>query len=193
MRWVLVVCLSLLSRLSSAQIPQEPPFYGVLGQRPTVTPQPTRGPGDKDVSVNIARVGEVRGRRFVLPRLPWLPDRDWRETLKNGPNDANALPKESNVEIFAFLGIPYAEKPIGQLRFKPPQRMSVFPTDGIDAFDYKSSCGQDAQKLPTVYADVNERPYPWLIDEDCLYLNIFTPQVSVSCSNLVIFSYIYYL
>lgn len=47
------------------------------------------------------------------------------------------------------------------------------------AFNYKPSCSQDVESRPSVFVN---NPYPFLVDEDCLYLNIFTPSASRSSS-----------
>lgn len=69
--------------------------------------------------------------------------------------------------IQAFLGVPYAAPPVGPLRFRPPQ--PVAPWEGVPtATTLAPSCPQ-----PT------ERPAGWpqehAVDEDCLYLNVWTP------------------
>ncbi|XP_070545649.1 pyrethroid hydrolase Ces2e-like [Ptychodera flava] len=58
-----------------------------------------------------------------------------------------------------YLGIPFAAPPIGDLRFAPPESPTLW-SDVRDAFSFKSSC-----------------PTPGSLngDEDCLYLNIYTP------------------
>lgn len=64
-----------------------------------------------------------------------------------------------------FLGIPYAAPPAGPLRFRPP----VPPTpwgSPLDATVYPPGCSQ----LPTL-TNGNTR----IENEDCLYLNVWTP------------------
>uniref|UniRef100_A0A183E6I3 COesterase domain-containing protein n=1 Tax=Gongylonema pulchrum TaxID=637853 RepID=A0A183E6I3_9BILA len=43
------------------------------------------------------------------------------------------------------------------------------------AFSHPPSCAQNVEARPTLF--VND-PYPFRVNEDCLYLNIFTPAVS---------------
>jgi len=71
--------------------------------------------------------------------------------------------------IRAFLGIPYAEPPLGSLRFKPPKPLGVRAGE-IDATEFGYSCVQfhteflsDNYILPTTGES-----------EDCLTLNIWT-------------------
>lgn len=65
-----------------------------------------------------------------------------------------------------FLGVPFAKPPVGELRFKKPQKME--PWKGVrETKCYKDYCPQPG-KVDTMvdYTKPNE---------DCLYLNIYTP------------------
>jgi para-nitrobenzyl esterase len=69
----------------------------------------------------------------------------------------------------AFLGIPYAAPPVGDLRWKPPQPPAPW-TGTREATEFGSSCPQlPAGWLPQM---------AW--NEDCLYLNVWTPRLSAS-------------
>lgn len=62
-----------------------------------------------------------------------------------------------------FLGIPYAAPPVGPLRWQPPE--PVTPWVGtLDATTYSVACAQ----LPSLTGTASE-------SEDCLYLNVWTP------------------
>jgi para-nitrobenzyl esterase len=63
----------------------------------------------------------------------------------------------------AFLGIPYAAPPVGNLRWQPPQPPQDW-TGVLDASEFGSSCPQNPG--PFGLASTNE---------DCLYLNVYTP------------------
>ena len=66
--------------------------------------------------------------------------------------------------IDVFRGIPFAEPPVGPLRFSPP--VAKEPWDGTyNATYYRDACVQD----PT---QANGAPK----SEDCLHLNIFAPK-----------------
>ena len=69
-----------------------------------------------------------------------------------------------------FAGIPFAQPPVGELRLRPPQ--PVEPWTGVrEADTYPPAPAQGGTAL------VGEEKMPWANDEDCLYLNLFTPAV----------------
>nr|CAD7259878.1 unnamed protein product [Timema shepardi] len=67
---------------------------------------------------------------------------------------------------FTFRGVPYAKPPVGPLRFKSPREPE--PWEGQrDARKFATRCLQEDGG-----------------SEDCLYLNVFTPQVTVTTTQL---------
>jgi carboxylesterase type B len=80
----------------------------------------------------------------------------------------------NNVNI--FLGVPYAQPPIGDLRWKPavPVNDSTIP---VNATQFGPGCGQlQVPGYGSVYADVGIIPPPKIQSEDCLSLNVWTPR-----------------
>ena len=72
----------------------------------------------------------------------------------------------SNGMSWQFLGIPYAQPPINDLRWSDPQ--PVRPWSGIlDGAKHPPGCPQDCFLPPG--------SCPISISEDCLFLNIYTP------------------
>lgn len=70
-------------------------------------------------------------------------------------------------QVRAFKGVPYAEPPIGDLRWQPPQPAHSWK-GVLDATQFSSRCMQ-----PSIYPDMHFRdPGP---SEECLTLNIWTP------------------
>jgi para-nitrobenzyl esterase len=69
----------------------------------------------------------------------------------------------------AFLGVPYAAPPVGDLRWKPPQTASKW-TGTRKAAAFGASCAQNAASWTRGY---NSK-------EDCLYLNVWTTQFSTN-------------
>ncbi|KAL3427014.1 chlorogenic acid esterase precursor [Phlyctema vagabunda] len=73
-----------------------------------------------------------------------------------------------------FLGVPYAEPPVGALRFLPPQDKA--DAGAINATEFGPSCMQQFGNSTTIYT---ARVPQYLINggqsEDCLYLHIWAP------------------
>ncbi|XP_074604628.1 para-nitrobenzyl esterase-like [Brevipalpus obovatus] len=72
-----------------------------------------------------------------------------------------------------FFGIPYAEPPVGELRFQRPRPVTTW-TDVLEATELAPRCLQPRRSLQYVREKSSE---------DCLYLNIVTPKDSLSGKN----------
>ena len=91
-------------------------------------------------------------------------------------------PNSTAVRI--FKGVPYAQPPVGVLRFRPPVSLKR-STGLIDATKYAPICIQKASSTGSVYTEyiVGDEPYPDAVQsEDCLYLNIWAPRLGPSAS-----------
>jgi len=91
------------------------------------------------------------------------------------PPNANAgsfsrIRARIRTNVTLFLGIPFAKPPTNRngLRFKPPQPPENWGS--LEAIDFKPSCPQ-----PVKYTGANKMIRR--IDEDCLYMNVFSPYV----------------
>lgn len=74
-----------------------------------------------------------------------------------------------------YRSVPYAKPPVGELRFKAPQKPEKW--DGIyEATEYACRCVQEDHLAPPYDKDFYDNPdYKRESSEDCLYLNIWTP------------------
>jgi len=70
-----------------------------------------------------------------------------------------------------FLGIPYAEPPVGSLRWQPPVLKRPWFPEIFDASKYGPICPQ------------RNIEYGLVASEDCLTLNIYTPVNAVESKN----------
>eukprot|EP01121_Diplochlamys_sp_Union-15-3_P005216 TRINITY_DN15549_c0_g1_i1.p1 TRINITY_DN15549_c0_g1~~TRINITY_DN15549_c0_g1_i1.p1 ORF type:complete len:511 (+),score=83.59 TRINITY_DN15549_c0_g1_i1:97-1629(+) len=66
--------------------------------------------------------------------------------------------------VRGFYGIPYAQPPLGDLRWRPPVEPNKYPSGFFDATNYGYSC----YNVKEVGASSND-------SEDCLTLNIYAP------------------
>ena len=77
-----------------------------------------------------------------------------------------------NKSVDVFRGIPFAEPPVGPLRFRPPVAKEPW-TGTYDATYFRDACVQDP-------AQVNGIP----MSEDCLHLNIYATQTTTVSRSL---------
>jgi para-nitrobenzyl esterase len=80
------------------------------------------------------------------------------------PTDSGRLRGDRVGGVTRFLGVPYAAPPVGELRWRPPQPAARW--NGVrPATQFAPHCAQGASPFGQASAS-----------EDCLYLNVFTPQ-----------------
>ncbi|XP_015598992.1 acetylcholinesterase isoform X2 [Cephus cinctus] len=110
----------------------------------------------RDIFVNT-NYGQVQGFKVYLYDNPEFRHKPWN------------LPVErvtANVNV--FLGIPYAMPPTKEGRFRPPRQHRGWQL--LQAVDWGPACPQ-----PSRYTGATKGVRD--VDEDCLYLNIFTPRI----------------
>lgn len=111
---------------------------------------------DRDIFVQT-NYGQIQGFKTYLYDTPESRHRPWSQTVERVTRDVNV-----------FLGIPYALPPTGEGRFKPPR-----PHHGwqlLQAVDWGPACPQ-----PEEYTGISNGIRA--VDEDCLYLNIYSPNI----------------
>ncbi|GBO09986.1 Acetylcholinesterase 1, partial [Araneus ventricosus] len=98
----------------------------------------------------------------------------------------NDMLSNRQIDVKQFLGIPYAEPPVGDLRFQKPQFHGAWDED-LECKDMPKACVQ-----------YMEAPYPWRmspedpnISEDCLYLNVWVPKDASPENKKSVFFWIY--
>ncbi|XP_061258056.1 acetylcholinesterase isoform X7 [Bos javanicus] len=103
------------------------------------------GPEDPELLVMV-RGGRLRGLRLMAPRGP----------------------------VSAFLGIPFAEPPVGPRRFLPPEPKRPWP-GVLSATAFQSVCYQYVDTLYPGFEGTEMWNPNRELSEDCLYLNVWTP------------------
>ncbi|XP_013187500.2 esterase E4 [Amyelois transitella] len=91
----------------------------------------------------------------------------------------STLVKKQN--YYAFKGVPYAAPPTGDLRFKPPIAHNGWEGT-YDAHENKPTCLQLNSRMRL------GEPFGISGSEDCLYVNVFTPDLKGS-KPVVVFDY----
>ncbi|XP_013173656.1 PREDICTED: cholinesterase 1-like [Papilio xuthus] len=86
--------------------------------------------------------------------------------ISDGVLEGDVINNEYGGQIYSFKGIPYAQPPLGDLRFKAPQ--PVKPWNGVrDA----KKLGNECYQFNIFAQKVNQG------SEDCLYINVFSPNL----------------
>jgi len=78
----------------------------------------------------------------------------------------------NNRNVSGWLGLPYAEPPVGDLRWKAPRDFSGFKSN-FDAINLPSRCMQVSNTYDEIMEDL--KPGQIIGNEDCLYLNVYRP------------------
>ncbi|XP_046608323.1 esterase E4-like isoform X1 [Neodiprion virginianus] len=91
-------------------------------------------------------------------------------TIPQGEIQGVNLVTYRNRTIYGFLGIPYSRPPIGNLRFRSPV--------AANAWNGTLDASTDGNMCPQLSGD------HFIGDEDCLYLNVYTPQISDETSTV---------
>eukprot|EP01129_Flabellula_baltica_P010487 TRINITY_DN4438_c0_g1_i1.p1 TRINITY_DN4438_c0_g1~~TRINITY_DN4438_c0_g1_i1.p1 ORF type:complete len:564 (-),score=93.61 TRINITY_DN4438_c0_g1_i1:2-1669(-) len=103
---------------------------------------------------------------ILLSLLTTLHADDTIIKIKNGLIQGDTTSLFSNVRY--WKGIPYAEPPVGALRFMPPEPYSI-TWEGIRKFtEFGDDCPQGTSGM-------SDRPQ----SEDCLFLNVWAPRADV--------------
>lgn len=119
---------------------------------------------------------------------PYLPD---GLTVQTNAGPVSGFYNQTAPNVRQFLGIPFAQPPVEDLRFAPPQPAQL-RSSTLNATAFGPSCMQKTSTAKTIYT---ERVPQFLISggqsEDCLYLNVWAPEVSASEKALLpVFVYI---
>jgi para-nitrobenzyl esterase len=97
--------------------------------------------------------------------------------------DSGPVRGQAQDGVIAFKGIPYAQPPVGALRWRAPQRVTPWPTPR-DATRFGADCmqkpfGGDAAPLGVTPS------------EDCLYVNVWKPVAAHAATALPVMVWLY--
>lgn len=125
--------------------------------------------------------------------LTWVYCSNNLNTYGSVNDDANVVVVDTKLgkimgkkdgNVVSFLGIPFAEPPIGRYRFRPPRPKRPWYPSIYRAFSFSPECLQSS-----LYAaeDDDSRQK----DEDCLYLNVWRPVKTKEKGLLPVLVWIY--
>ncbi|KAI6243936.1 COesterase domain-containing protein [Aphelenchoides fujianensis] len=163
----------------------------------TTTRRPGANANEDEVVVRLS-VGVLIGRKHSIENVPWLVDHDPLEQIRETDTHFRAEPRAAFQQPHRLLlsgralcraaGHHKEVQSEHTASINPsnpscslPQLMNQLPGDGpYLALEYGASCAQEVEARPSLF--VND-PYPFRVSEDCLYLNIFTPDASKTSSR----------
>uniref|UniRef100_A0A8H7XSW5 Carboxylic ester hydrolase n=1 Tax=Psilocybe cubensis TaxID=181762 RepID=A0A8H7XSW5_PSICU len=106
---------------------------------------------------------------------------------------------ETSGTVQRFLGIPFAQPPVGNLRYRLPQPIT-YTNGSYDAKKYGPSCGQQSVGLPLL-SGLTAEAANYVInsifgqifpdDEDCLTVNVVKPATATPGSKLPVVVWIF--
>ncbi|KAF3763393.1 alpha/beta-hydrolase [Cryphonectria parasitica EP155] len=83
--------------------------------------------------------------------------------------------------VSTFKGIPYAEPPVGDLRWRPPVKPAPWGSEVLNATAFGNQCIQ-------TFSNINQSIWTNMylpVSEDCLYLNVWTSNLDLDAKQPV--------
>ncbi|XP_038168419.1 carboxylesterase 3 isoform X4 [Arvicola amphibius] len=98
--------------------------------------------------------------------------------------------KDTEQLVNVFLGIPFAQAPLGPLRFSAP--LPPQPWEGVrDASTNPPMCMQDVERTSNSRFTLNQKFQIFSISEDCLILNVYSPAETTAGARLPVMVWIH--
>jgi carboxylesterase type B len=125
---------------------------------------------------------------LVLSLACFASNVDPHLTIETKSGTVHGFINATTPAVRQFLGISFAEPPLGSLCFAPPKvKGSRGP---IDATRFGKSCFQRLSNEPSIYSVEPEYLINGEQSEDCLFINVWTPLQDPKKGKLPVFVYI---
>ena len=124
-------------------------------------------------------------------------------TVETTTGTVTGIVNGTTPNVRQFLSVPFAQPPVGVLRWQPPQALASNASLQVDATSYPPSCPQYLSATKSVYNQDIPAWIPYRYDqpaaagaslqtssEDCLYLGIWTPTNATNTSSLPVLMFI---
>ncbi|KAF4652905.1 hypothetical protein FOL47_010804 [Perkinsus chesapeaki] len=142
-------------------------FIAGCSEEPSASTTPAAQPsGDQTTPSPITTTSSPSSRQVMIQNGPIVGVTSYANMTKQQPI-------RQDVEV--FYGIPFANPPVGDLRFKAPREFTDSWDDVEEMSTKKSMCVQSSGKG----------------DEDCLYLNVYRPANATEADKLPVMAWIY--
>ena len=131
------------------------------------------------IYIILLLISPISAFNYTLPSLLFSKIQDIQSEnpaylvkTQNGILEGTVLQCANNKSVVAFLGLPYAQPPVGSLRFQPPKVASDWA--GVKKVDQQPPSCMQRFDIRDLAQEMNPSVPP---SEDCLYLNIFVPNL----------------
>lgn len=95
----------------------------------------------------------------------YLVIKELRKQINDGEILGRYVTSETGRTVSAFIGIPFASPPTGDLRFRAPQKVTPWNNTLLTQHE-RSKCPQIDTMIGSTVVEG---------DEDCLYVNVYVP------------------
>jgi para-nitrobenzyl esterase len=148
--------------------------FALVGCRDTQTygkPAPVSSAGSSAVSSGAAGARTATGGSGTTSSSAGSPAAAPRPEPVKVTIDSGVLVGESTGGVNVFRGVPFAKPPVGELRWKAPQKPDHWPGERA-ASAFEQPCSQPTNNDGKT---VNGGGVAGATSEDCLYLNVYAP------------------